>query len=113
MEPGAVLEDVSEAIAAIYGDHYAIDRTSVTTYLVDDLLVCVLEDVVPTDAEEGTQIDAVLDQRRSFQRRHEPEFCAAVERVTGRRVRTFLSANHVGDRIAAEVFFLEAAPAAT
>jgi hypothetical protein len=34
-------------------------------------------------------------------------------RLTGRRVKTFLSANHVGDRIAAEVFFLEAAPAAT
>jgi uncharacterized protein YbcI len=113
MDPGPVLDDVSEAIADIYGDHYAVDRTSVTTYLMDDLLVCVLEDVVPTDAEQRAHVDAVLDQRRSFQRRHEPEFCAAVERITGRRVKTFLSANHVGDRIAAEVFFLAAAPAAT
>ena len=111
MDPGTVLDDVSAAIAHIYRDHYAIEQTSVTTYLMEDLLVCVLEDVTPTNAEQRTLSAAVLDGRRSFQRVHELEFRAAVERLTGRRVRTFLSANHVGDRVAAEVFFLEAAQA--
>jgi hypothetical protein len=106
MNPDPVLEDVSEAIADIYGSHYAIDRTTVSAYLAENVLICVLEDLDARYAGGGEDDGAILAARQEFQRRHEPEFCAAVERLTLRRVKTFLSATHVGDGIAAEVFFL-------
>ncbi len=112
MEQAQVLDDVSEAIADVYREHYVLESTAVKSYLVDDLLVCVLEDVGTTEEQAAIDRDSVLERRRSFQRRHEPTFCEAVERLTGRRVKSFLSANHVADRIAAEVFFLEPAAAA-
>jgi uncharacterized protein YbcI len=104
-----VLDDVSDAIADVYREHYVLERTVVKSYLVDDLLVCVLEEVGTAEEQATMDRDEILERRQSFQRRHEPAFCEAVERLTGRSVKTFLSANHVADRIAAEVFFLEPA----
>ena len=113
-----VLDDVSEAIAAIYGAGYDLTRTKVSSYMADDVLFCVLEDIgtvarqtEPVIADRVLDMaDRVLDDRRAFQRDHQTDFCVAVERLVGRRVRTFLSANHVGHGVAAEVFFLEAEP---
>ncbi len=107
MDQTQLLAEVSEAIADVYREHYVLEGAAVKSYLVDDLLMCVLEDVGTAEEQAAVDRDELLAQRQNFQRRHEPEFCAAVERLTGRRVRTFLSANHVADRIAAEVFFLE------
>ncbi len=114
----AVLDDVSEAIAAIYGASYDLTQTKVSSYITEDVLLCVLEDIgtvakqtEPAIADRVLDVpDRVLDERRAFQRDHQTDFCVAVERLVGRRVRTFLSANHVGHGIAAEVFFLEVEP---
>ena len=45
--------------------------------------------------------------RRSFQDLMEDQFTAAVERVTGRRVRAFLSQVHLNPDIDVEIFVLE------
>lgn len=103
-----VLADVSEAIAALYRASYDLAASKVYSHLAEDVLICVLEDLgTVAERTEAATVEGILDQRRAFQRDHEADFCAAVERLTGRRVRTFLSANHVSDGIAAEVFFLE------
>ena len=110
---GQVLDDVSEAIAAIYGNHFDVQYTAVKTYLTENLLVCVLEDLGSDEDRQSLDGDLVVRRRQDFQRRHELEFRDAVKRLTGRRVKTFLSANHVGDGVAAEVFFLEPVASAT
>ncbi len=109
MDQTQLLAEVSEAIADVYREHYVLEGAAVKSYLVDDLLVCVLEEVGTAEEQAALDRDELLERRQSFQRRHEPAFCDAVERLTGRRVKTFLSANHVADRIAAEVFFLKPA----
>ncbi len=100
MIAGQVLDDVSEAIAAIYGNHFDVQYTAVKTYLTENLLVCVLEDLGSDEDRQSSDGDLVVRRRQNFQRRHELEFRDAVERLTGRRVKTFLSANHVGDGVA-------------
>ncbi len=107
----AVLDDVSQAIIEIYRPAHDVTRTGVSSHMAKDILICVLEDVGSEAEQAEAGADGVLDERRRFQRDHEAEFCAAVEQVTGRRVRTFLSANHVTQGIAAEVFFLMPAEA--
>ena len=37
----------------------------------------------------------------------EADFCAAVERLTGRKVLAFISGNHIDPDIAAELFILD------
>jgi uncharacterized protein YbcI len=102
----SLLDDVSQAIIEIYRPAHDVTRTGVSSHMAKDILICVLEDVGSEAEQAEAGADRVLDGRRRFQREHEADFCAAVEEVTGRRVRTFLSANHVTQGIAAEVFFL-------
>lgn len=50
---------------------------------------------------------AVIDGRVAFQKGAEDDFTAAIERLTGRRVTAFLSANQTAPGVACELFFLE------
>lgn len=106
-----LLEAVSEAVLVIYGEHYGRVPTRVNSYLNDNVLVCVLEEDVLLPEEKarvwrGLE-EAVLEQRASFQREHQADFTLAVERLTGRRVKAFLSANQTKPGAAAELFILE------
>ncbi|HEX8648696.1 MAG TPA: hypothetical protein VF715_17505 [Thermoleophilaceae bacterium] len=56
--------------------------------------------------------DDVIDGRVAFQKQTEDEFTAAIERLTGRPVTAFLSANQTTPGVACELFFLEAPPRA-
>ena len=51
----------------------------------------------------------MIDGRVAFQTDSEDEFTAAIERLTGRRVVAFMSANQTSPGIACELFFLEPA----
>ena len=97
----------------LYGEFYGHERTTATTYINDNVVVCVLEDILSTD--ESRQIsdgasDDVIDGRVAFQKQTEDEFTAAIERLTGRSVTAFLSANQTEPGVACELFFLEAPP---
>ncbi len=94
----------------LYAEFYGHDRTTATTYINDNVVVCVLEDILSTaEADEITAGDTagVIDRRVAFQTGAEDEFTAAVERLTHRRVTAFLSANQTSPGVASEVFFLE------
>ena len=80
-------------MVGLYRDFYGHDRTTATTYINDNVVVCVLD-----------------DGRVVFQEGAEDEFTAAVERLTRRRVTAFMSANQTTPGIASELFFLEAPP---
>lgn len=107
---------ISSALVALYTTHYGHDRTTATTYINDNVVVCVLEDILTTgeDALIADGLDGeVIDARVAFQTDTEDEFSAAIERLTHRDVVAFMSANQTTPGIACELFFLDAAPLAS
>jgi uncharacterized protein YbcI len=111
----AMTEAISAAMVDLYGRFYGHDRTTATTYINDNVVVCILEDILSV-AESDRIADGdsggVIDGRVAFQAGAEDEFTIAVERLTARKVTAFLSANQTDPGIASELFFLEAAPVA-
>lgn len=108
-------EAISEAMVDLYAQFYNHDRTTATTYINDNVVVCVLEDILSVresgQIEDGDE-DEVIDARVAFQEGTEDEFTAAVERLTRRKVTAFLSANQTTPGVACELFFLDAPPVA-
>ena len=111
---GSALTDaISAAMVDLYAEFYDHDRTTATTYINDNVVVCHLEDIL--SAGETDQISegaggAVIDGRVAFQEGLQDEFTDAIERLTERPVTAFLSANQTSPGVACELFFLEAPP---
>jgi uncharacterized protein YbcI len=107
--------EISAAIVALYAEVYGHGRTTARTFINDDVVVCILEDILSSSelrlvADGGK--GAVIDGRVAFQADREDDFSAAVERLTLRRVVAFLSANQTSPGIACEMFFLAPVEAA-
>lgn len=111
----ALTDAISSAVVALYAEFYDHERTTATTYINDNVVVCVLEDILSSgesrQVADGAGKD-VIDGRIAFQEGAEDEFTKAIERLTRRRVTAFLSANQTNPGIACELFFLEAPPLA-
>ena len=108
-------EAISAAIVDLYARFYGHDRTTATTYINDNVVVCVLEDIL-TEGEDALIASGgsgeVIDGRVAFQTDTQDEFTAVIERLTHRRVTAFLSANQTAPGVACELFFLDAGPLA-
>jgi uncharacterized protein YbcI len=106
---------ISAAMVTLYGEVYGHDRTTATTYINDNVVVCILEDILTTSearlVADGSSSE-VIEGRIAFQAAREDEFSAAVERLTRRRVVAFMSANQTLPGIACEMFFLDPAEVA-
>lgn len=106
---------ISAAIVELYAEVYDHHRTRASTYINDNVVVCILESIL-TEEEDvliaGGADGRVIDGRVAFQKDTEDEFTAAIERLTHRRVTAFLSANQTTPGVACELFFLEASPLA-
>ena len=110
LEGQDLTDAISRSMVDLYAEFYGHERTTATTYINDNVVLCVLEDIL-SDGEllrvaEGGSGD-VIDGRVAFQTQSEDEFTAAVERLTRRRVTAFLSANQTTPGVACELFFLE------
>ena len=104
---------VSAAMVDLYSRFYGHDRTTATTYFNDNIVVCVLEDILSVAEDEKIAAGSkarVIDERVAFQTATEDEFTAAVERITSRNVTAFLSANQTSPGVACELFFLDGPP---
>lgn len=114
-EGSRLTREISSAMVALYAEFYGHDRTTATTYINDNVVVCVLENILSTGEKsqitDGESQD-VIDGRVAFQKGVEDEFTAAIERLTGRSVVAFLSANQTAPGVACELFFLRAPPLA-
>ena len=109
-------EAISAAIVGLYARYYGHNRTRATTYINDNVVVCILEDILTEREDALIALGAsgeVIDGRVAFQTDAEDEFSAAVERLTDRRVVAFMSANQTTPGVACELFFLDQAPATT
>jgi uncharacterized protein YbcI len=106
----ALLAGVTDAMVTLHERYY--HRKPVTAkslMLGDDLLACVLGGVY-TDVEktmiELQRAPIVHETRSAFQNAMEYKFVAAIERLSGRQVLTFMSDHHVGPDIEIELFIL-------
>jgi uncharacterized protein YbcI len=102
---------ISAEIVALYATVYGHHRTTATTYINDNVVLCVLEDILTEDEDtlvDAGSGDAVIDARVAFQTDTEDEFTEVIERLTGRRVIAFMSANQTTPGVAAELFLLDA-----
>jgi uncharacterized protein YbcI len=110
---GALRSAISQAIVRIHAEHYGKGATQAKTYAWDNVVLCVLGDVLTTS--ERTLIaldrpDSVRQVRSAFQSTMEPTFRAAVEGLTARRVVSFMSQVDPLTGYGVEVFVLEPAP---
>lgn len=106
-------EAISAAMVKLYDEFYGHARSTATTYINDNVVVCVLENILSVDEANQVadgQSSKVIDGRVAFQEGTEDEFTAEVERLTHRKVTAFLSANQTTPGVACELFFLEPRP---
>ena len=110
---GAVRSAISQAIVRIHAEHYAKGATQAKTYVWDNLVVTVLRDVLTVAERTLIEVDSpdtVRDVRTKFQYALETTFTASVERLTGRRVHSFMSQVDPIRGLGVEVFVLEPEP---
>ena len=114
MRAGGELTDaISAEMVELYARFYGHDRTTATTYINDNIVVCILEDILSvgeTDEIAAGHSDGVIDGRVAFQKDSEDEFTSMIEALTQRKVTAFMSANQTAPGVACELFFLEASP---
>jgi uncharacterized protein YbcI len=107
---GALRSAISQAIVRIHAEHYGKGATQAKTYAWDNLVVTVLRDVLTTAERTLVDVDradTVREVRSTFQFTMEATFREAVERLTGRRVHSFMSQVDPSRGVGVEVFVLE------
>ena len=109
--PDDVLEAVNAAMVALQARYHGREPVTARTRMMgEDMLAVMLGD--PYTDVEKTMIELqrqalVHETRSTFQQAMEHRFIADVERLTGRRVATFISAHHVGPDLELELFLFE------
>jgi uncharacterized protein YbcI len=108
-DEGERLAAISNMAVKVFADHMGRGPTKVRSYVVDDIVVCLLEDTM-TKAERELMKSgnsAILLKTRSiFQQMMRPDLSAGIEALTGRRVIAFTSGNDVDADIFSELFVL-------
>ena len=106
---GEVRARIANEFVRLHRAYYGKGPTRARTYLVDDLVVVVLQETFTT--AEQTLIDrgesgSIQHIRRRFQQAMADQFKSVVEQATGRRVRSFMSETDIDQDISVEVFLL-------
>jgi uncharacterized protein YbcI len=107
---GQLAAAISNAIVGIHSKHYGKGPTRAKTYLIDDTVICVMQDVFTTVERtliENSKGDLVRDVRTTFQYTLRDEFKEAIRAITGRKARSFMSQIDCDADLAIEFFLLE------
>jgi uncharacterized protein YbcI len=101
--------EISNLVVAAFREYTGRGPTQARTYIHEDLVTVVLRDSL-TKGERHLvadgQIGLVIEMRQAFQQTMSDTMVAGVEKVMGRPVLAFLSANHVDPDVAVETFVL-------
>ena len=109
-ERGALASTVSREIVQLHARLYGRGPTKAKTYVHDDYVMCILEDVFTpaertlVNAGNTAQVEA---SRRAFQEAVRDEFIAIVESASGRKVRAFISQINYDPELSTELFMME------
>jgi uncharacterized protein YbcI len=108
--PSEVADEIEREVLRVHTESYGTGATHIHVHVVGDFVLVVL-DVELTPAERtllgAGQTDAVKATRESYQTAIAPTFNAIIERATGRRVASFLSAMSIEPLYSLEFFRLE------
>jgi uncharacterized protein YbcI len=106
---GEMRATISREMVRLMAEYYGKGPTRAKTYIVEDLVVVVLEEsftrAEKTLVERGER-EAIQHIRRRFQQQMAESFSGLVEQATGRRVRVFLSETDVDNDVSVETFLL-------
>src|SRR5436190_1981885 len=107
---GEVLSAISNRMVQLHKRYYGKGPTKARSYVMGDLVVCLMRGGF-TKAEEtlieSGRASIVHEQRGEFQQALKQEFTGAIEEVTGRKVRAFMSNTHEEPALIVEIFLLE------
>lgn len=101
---------ISNAIVKIFAECYGRGPTKAKTYLVDNYVFCVLEDILTTVEQtlvNNGKENLVREVRLTFQDEVADRFTSAVEEIMDRRVVTYHSQVVFNPPMAFEVFVLD------
>jgi uncharacterized protein YbcI len=110
LKGGELLSAISTRIVAMLREHYGRGPMKAKTYVLDDLVVCVLRNghtPIEQTMMEADEPDKVLAMRRDFQRMMGLRYKEMIETLTDRKVVAFLSQTHVDPDITMEIFFVD------
>ncbi|MBA3264715.1 MAG: DUF2294 family protein [Thermoleophilaceae bacterium] len=107
---GMQTAELSNAMVRVYKEQFGRGPTKAhSVYATPDLLICTLENSLTPAERRMAQLgehQRIRDIRTFFQHASEPEFIGNVERITGRRVRAFVSGTDTNQDVSSEVFYL-------
>ncbi len=107
---GMQTAELSNAMVRIYKEQFGRGPTKAhSVYAGPDLVVCTLEHSLTPAEDRMVQLgehQRVRDIRTFFQHASEQEFVEAVEQITGRSVRAFVSGTDTEHDVSSEVFYL-------
>ena len=108
---GVEAAELSNAMVRLYKDLFGRGPTKAySAYATPDLVVCTLEESLTAAERKLVEIgehQALRDTRMLFQHASNDEFVQAVETITGRVVRAFVSGIDPQHDVSSEVFYLE------
>jgi uncharacterized protein YbcI len=108
---GRLLAEITSRIVSLVREHYGRGPIKAKTYVLDNLVVCVLTDSGFTAIERtmmgGGEPERVLEMRRDFQRMMKLRYSDMIEQLTGRNVLAFLSQAHVEPDLTIEIFLMD------
>jgi uncharacterized protein YbcI len=108
--PRSFLQEISDEVARIYKARYGRGPASITTHVLGDAVICLLEDVnttAQTALVEGGRVELAQSVHGELQRAMADAMSAAVERATGRTVRGYVPGYNVAINATTDVFLLE------
>jgi uncharacterized protein YbcI len=112
---GVLASSISNGVVRLLREYTGRGPTRARTHISGDLVSVVLEDTL-TKGERSLVQDGqtalVLQARHAYQRTMREDLIALVEETMGRKVRAFLSDNHLDPDVAVESFVLEPEPGA-
>jgi uncharacterized protein YbcI len=108
---GLELQEITNAMVRLYKELFGRGPTKArTNYAGPDTLVATIENSL-TPAERNMidlgEHQRVREIRMFFQHASDAEFTGAVEQITGRKVRAFVSGMDTDKDVATEIFYLE------
>ena len=107
---GRLLAEITDRLVGLVREHYGRGPIKAKTYVLDNLIVCVLGEgfiALERTMMQGGEPERVLEMRRGFQRSMETRYSEMVEQLTGRKVLAFLSQAHVDPDLTIEMFLMD------
>ena len=107
---GRLLSEITNRIVAFVREHYGRGPIRAKTYVLDNLIVCVLSDgftAIERTMVEGGEPERVLEIRRHLQRMMKARHSEMIEQLTGRKVLAFLSQTHIEPDLTIEMFLMD------